>query len=219
MTKSERTKLYTLRWLVRNGGEQGEMLAILDELLGPARTPEDEREGEGEVLLPSIEEPVLSDPFTETFRRSPNQGGAIVPKFIVIHSSYGTFAGDLTWILKDESDVSYHYLIDPETGNRVQFVHDTRRAWHAGVSYWKGYNNLNSHSIGISFTGPSSRRAAQHEIESVAWKCAYLMKKFPVIKVEDILTHQMIAPRRKDDTGRSNYQRTLTAVRRVLANS
>ena len=49
--------------------------------------------------------------YSEYVRLSPNRGGEIVPKFIVLHHSAGSFAGSLDWISKSESRVSYHYLI------------------------------------------------------------------------------------------------------------
>src|SRR5579885_471866 len=49
--------------------------------------------------------------------------------------------------------VSAHYLID-DGGMVFRLVPEERRAWHAGVSYWKGRSNVNGVSIGIEIVNP-----------------------------------------------------------------
>src|SRR4051812_31620961 len=51
------------------------------------------------------------------------------------------------------SRVSSHYLVH-EDGVICQMVPETRRAWHAGVSSWRGATDINSHSIGIEIVNP-----------------------------------------------------------------
>ena len=48
--------------------------------------------------------------------------------------------------------VSAHFLIR-RTGELLQFVPCTRRAWHAGVSTWRGRAGCNDFSIGIELEG------------------------------------------------------------------
>ena len=154
------------------------------------------------------------DPYKEVYAKSPNQSGKIKPKFIVIHDSYGSHAGTRSWILKRKSGVSYHYLI-ASNGDRTQFVYDTKKSWHAGRSYWKGYNGLNSHSIGIAFWGNTyERNPSFKEIDSAARKIVYLMNKFK-IPVENILTHKQIAPKRKNDTSPKTIKRVLARVEKL----
>jgi len=156
------------------------------------------------------------DPYSETVKLSPNRGDTIVPLYIILHHSGGSFAGGVSWILNPESKVSYHYLIDPETGNRVQLVWDSKRAWHAGRSRWQGRTGLNSHSIGIAFAGDTNtREVAEHEIDSVAHKCLYLMDKFKIPK-DGIVTHQMIAPNRKNDCSEGTWHRVLERIDELL---
>lgn len=168
-------------------------------------------EDKQETLSPKLEK------YADQYRRSPNQtlGRTITPKFIVLHDSYGTFKGTVSWITDPASDVSYHYSIDPETGNRVQHVFDTKRAWHAGRSYWKGLSGLNSHSIGIAFMGNTYERVPElHEIDSCARKCIQLMNRFD-IGLDDIVTHQMIAPNRKQDTSPSTFKMVLERINKL----
>ena len=155
------------------------------------------------------------DPYSEKFQTSPNHSGRITPKFIVLHDSHGSHDGTRSWILQSRSNVSYHYLID-SNGNRTQFVGDTKRAWHAGKSYWKGITGLNSCSIGISFWGDTSKRTPSfEEIDSCARKCIYLMRKFGIPR-SGIITHHMIAPKRKTDTAVGTYQQVLSRIDELL---
>ena len=156
--------------------------------------------------------------FKTEYRKSPHQGGRIVPEYIVLHSSYGSAAGDISWITqpRTHSKVSYHYLVRPDTGNRVQFVKKNRRAYHAGKSEWKGRKWLNSCSIGIACTGRASRIWTSWEVLSVAMLCAEIMKEYPAIGEEDILTHEDISPGRKDDTCEENKRLVSEKLKELL---
>lgn len=148
----------------------------------------------------------MSDPYQEEVKLSPNKGGTITPKFIVLHHTAGNFAGSVSWCLNASAKVSYHYIINPENGNRVQLVWDSKRAWHAGKSSWGGYSGLNGYSIGIAFDrNTNTRTPAECEIDSAGYKCVYLMDKFGIGK-EEIVTHAMISPGRKDDVSDETYE-------------
>ena len=51
------------------------------------------------------------------------------------------------------SVVSTHYVIDDD-GKCLQLVDENNRAWHAGVSFWAGNNDINSCSIGVELCNP-----------------------------------------------------------------
>ena len=199
---------------VKDDGNPGAMTAkaILDKL--------SEKETSIERLrVPGIPGRELSDwaqeEYVETYCKSPNQSGTIKPKFIVLHHSSGSHDGTKSWILQDRSNVSYHYLI-ADNGNRTQFVYDSKKAWHAGKSKYENYVGLNSHSIGISFYGNTHERTPNHlEIDSCAKKCVYLMNKF-LIPVENIITHKMCAPKRKNDCSYETYQLVLNRIKELL---
>lgn len=167
-----------------------------------------------EVLTPKLEK------YAEKYRKSPNQSSNNSPKFIVLHDSYGSFAGTVSWIANPTADVSYHYSINPEDGSRIQHVWDSRKAWHAGKSSWRGYYGLNSHSVGIAFMGNTYKRdVAEHEIDSAAKKCLYLMDKFRSMHNrrpnQVVITHEMIAPGRKTDTAPRTYTRVLNRIQEL----
>ena len=49
---------------------------------------------------------------------------------------------------KNNSNVSTHYLIS-RNGNIFNLLCPKFKAWHAGKSKWKSYENINDYSIGI----------------------------------------------------------------------
>jgi len=57
-------------------------------------------------------------------------------------------------VLRDPArEVSSHYVVD-EDGAILRLVPEDRRAWHAGLSFWRGHTALNGRSIGIEIVNP-----------------------------------------------------------------
>ncbi|MEQ8307993.1 MAG: N-acetylmuramoyl-L-alanine amidase [Hoeflea sp.] len=85
------------------------------------------------------------------FIQSPNGGGVIRPRFIVMHYTAGyTGSSAIQTFKSPASKVSAHLVID-RSGKVTQMMPFNKKAWHAGPSVYKGVRNLNSHSIGIEF--------------------------------------------------------------------
>ena len=83
------------------------------------------------------------------YSSSPNRGGVIDPKFIVMHYTAGFTAESAVETLTNPSSrASAHVVVDYD-GTITQLVPFNVKAWHAGPSRYKGYNGLNNHSIGI----------------------------------------------------------------------
>ncbi len=120
---------------------------------------------------------------------------------IVIHC----LAHDLIGAINSfhEHQVSSHYLID-ENGKIYRFVEDDKRAWHAGVSFWKGCSNLNDCSIGIELCSKSFGQSLYplKQIKSLMRLLKKLKYRYH-IKKERILAHSDIAPMRKADPGKA----------------
>ncbi|RZO65369.1 MAG: N-acetylmuramoyl-L-alanine amidase, partial [Parvularculaceae bacterium] len=49
--------------------------------------------------------------------------------------------------------VSSHYLVE-EDGRIFRLVEEEKRAWHAGVSSWRGASDVNARSVGIEIVNP-----------------------------------------------------------------
>lgn len=77
------------------------------------------------------------------------------PKFIVAHETAGRIekGSSVKWFASKECKTSAHFCIERD-GEVVQQVPLNRKAFHAGVSKWKGISGLNSCSIGIELVGP-----------------------------------------------------------------
>jgi AmpD protein len=96
--------------------------------------------------------------------------------------------------------VSAHVLI-PRKGDCVQFVPFQRRAWHAGVSRWRGRGACNDFSIGIELEGCDDRPYVDPQYTRLVAVCEALMKAYPTLSRSAIAGHSEIAPGRKTDPG------------------
>ena len=93
--------------------------------------------------------------------------------------------------------VSAHFFIRRD-GALVQFVPCERRAWHAGVSSWKGRERCNDFSIGVELEGSDDVPFAEPQYETLAALARSLVERFGPL---DIAGHSDIAPGRKTDPG------------------
>ena len=110
--------------------------------------------------------------------------------------------------------VSSHFVIRRD-GGLLQFVSCDKRAWHAGVSHYRGRDNCNDDSIGIELEGLEGEtfEAAQYDTLSVV--CKELMKNYPIAHIAG---HEDIAPGRKFDPG-AGFDWQLLQDKLVLSNS
>jgi AmpD protein len=96
--------------------------------------------------------------------------------------------------------VSSHLFIK-RTGEVIQFVPFTRRAWHAGESFFQGKTRCNDFSIGIELEGTDEIPYDDRQYEALGKIVPLLMQAYPAITRERIVGHQDIAPGRKTDPG------------------
>jgi len=99
-----------------------------------------------------------------------------------------------------EMRVSAHCLIERD-GALVQFVSFLDRAWHAGVSEWRGQSACNDFSIGIELEGCDNEPYELSQYETLAALIASLRSKYRGIGADAIAGHSDIAPGRKTDPG------------------
>lgn len=96
--------------------------------------------------------------------------------------------------------VSSHLFIE-RSGKLVQFVNLNDRAWHAGISAFKGRENCNDYSIGIELEGCDHEAYTEAQYRVLADVTQALMLAYPDITPERIVGHEHIAPGRKTDPG------------------
>ena len=94
-------------------------------------------------------------------------------------------------------EVSSHFFIE-RNGKVWQFVSCHDRAWHAGVSSYRGRSNCNDDSIGIELEGLEGQTFEPAQYENLAQLCLALGQQYPIAHVAG---HEHIAPGRKADPG------------------
>ena len=99
-----------------------------------------------------------------------------------------------------DMQVSAHCLIE-RAGNITQFVSFLNRAWHAGISSWKGEQACNDFSIGIELEGTDELSYTDPQYEQLNALLGSLISHYPSIKNDAICGHSDIAPGRKTDPG------------------
>ena len=120
-------------------------------------------------------------------------------QFLILHCTKQDFATSLC-LLQDK--VSAHYLIS-EVGEIFQLIDESKRAWHAGVSFWGDKTDLNSTSIGIEIVNLNGNcyPYPDKQIEAVVFLCKQIIAKHNITP-QCVLAHSDIAPLRKDDPGK-----------------
>jgi N-acetyl-anhydromuramoyl-L-alanine amidase len=98
--------------------------------------------------------------------------------------------------------VSAHLLIT-RSGEVIQFVPFSERAWHAGQSSFLGRKDCNDFSIGIELEGADTIAYTDIQYTALAQVTTCLMVAYPEIALDTIVGHSDIAPGRKTDPGES----------------
>lgn len=131
-------------------------------------------------------------------------------EMLVIHSMAHDAAEGIARL--DELKLSSHYVIDFD-GTIWQCVDENNRAWHAGVSYWRGLDDLNSRSIGIEVCHRSlgQSRFNRRQIKSLIMLCRDIINRHHIAP-DMIVGHSDIAPDRKPDPGKAFPWQELAAA-------
>jgi AmpD protein len=93
--------------------------------------------------------------------------------------------------------VSSHFYIRRQ-GELQQFVSCDQRAWHAGVSSYRGRSDCNNNAIGIELEGVDDAPFDERQYETLVSLCAAILQRYPITQVAG---HEHIAPGRKSDPG------------------
>ena len=132
-------------------------------------------------------------------------------QYLVIHFTSEDFASSLKVLT--QGPVSAHYLVRDDPPIVYRLVDESRRAYHAGASSWKGQTQLNAASIGIEIVNLGDRGAPGAPPEELTW-FDYPKAQMDVvialvkdivrrheIRPDRIVGHSDIAPQRKVDPG------------------
>ncbi|MGI9318854.1 MAG: 1,6-anhydro-N-acetylmuramyl-L-alanine amidase AmpD [bacterium] len=96
--------------------------------------------------------------------------------------------------------VSAHFLIK-RSGQLLQFVPTTMRAWHAGESCFDGRDKVNDFSIGIELEGCDTSEFETPQYERLAELTHVICNAYPAITSDRIVGHCDVSPGRKTDPG------------------
>lgn len=123
---------------------------------------------------------------------------------VILHYTGMNTAREAIDRLRDPAaKVSSHYLVD-EDGNVLRLVPEARRAWHAGVSAWRGQRALNSRSIGIEIINPGHTLGYRDfpvlQLASVCDLCLEILSRHDV-PARNFVAHSDVAPDRREDPG------------------
>lgn len=136
---------------------------------------------------------------------SPNFNERALPiSMLVLHyTGMPDAESAIRWLTNPDSKVSAHYVVT-EDGQIIRMVDESKRAWHAGLSRWRGIGDVNSASIGIEIVNPGHewgyREFPQAQIEALIPLIHDIISRHGITR-GNVVGHSDIAPARKQDPG------------------
>ena len=152
------------------------------------------------------------------YRPSPNFNdrptGAAIDMVVLHYTGMPSASAALERMQDRAAEVSAHYMID-ECGTVSRLVAEDKRAWHAGVSCWRGATDINDRSVGIELVNPGHEFGYRPFPEAQMAALENLLRNILArhgIDPARVVGHSDIAPARKQDPGELfNWQRLATA--------
>ena len=133
----------------------------------------------------------------------PRPEGAPIDILVLHYTGMRTAEEALARLCDPEARVSSHYTID-EAGRIYRHVDESKRARHAGVSYWAGERDVNNRSIGIEIVNPGHEFGyvpfPEAQIAAVIALSRDILARHP-ISPDRVVGHSDVAPARKMDPG------------------
>ena len=143
-------------------------------------------------LSPYTGEHVSTSPNYDTRNASAIEG-------IVLHATAddGDEARSLAWLCSPKSRVSCHLMVS-RAGRVTRLVGDRQRAWHAGLSWWRGTSDVNSITLGIEL---ANRNDGEPYTAAQYARVAAIVSHYCAqgLSVDDVVGHEEIAEGRKTD--------------------
>ena len=152
-------------------------------------------------------EPPVSDrpglPIVDLPRPNQDERGCSVDTLILHYTGMQTAQAAIDRLRDPRAAVSSHYVVD-EDGTVFRLVPEDRRAWHAGVSHWRGQAALNARSIGIEIVNPGHEFGYRDfpvlQLAAVCDLCLSILTRHDV-PARNVVGHSDVAPDRKEDPG------------------
>lgn len=149
----------------------------------------------------------LEDQGIETFLfPSPNWNervGCQQPDMVVMHYTDMEFEPSMERLLSPEVKVSTHFIIRRD-GRLGALVPVLKRAWHSGVSQFRGREDVNSFSVGIDlvFVPGTDKKYTPSQYKTLRHLLQVLQRRLEFSK-DRVVGHEDVAvpPGRKQDPG------------------
>jgi len=129
--------------------------------------------------------------------------GAPVDMLILHYTGMRSGAEAIARLRDPAARISAHYVVE-EDGAVFRLVPEARRAWHAGISSWRGRTLLNASSIGIEIVNPGHEHGYRPfpalQMAAVCDLCLEILARHP-IPPRNVVAHSDVAPDRKEDPG------------------
>lgn len=135
------------------------------------------------------------------FDRRP--AGTPIDMLILHYTGMQSAAAAIARLRDPVAHVSSHYVVD-EDGTVWQLVDESHRAFHAGISFWRGHEALNGRCIGIEIVNPGHewgyRPFPPAQMQAVTALCQAILARHPIPPI-NVVGHSDVAPDRKQDPG------------------
>ena len=139
--------------------------------------------------------------------RSPNfdarPSDTPIAMLVVHYTGMESAAAALERLCDPASKVGAHYLIG-EDGEVAALIDEEMRAWHAGVSSWRGEGDVNGRSLGVELVNLGHefgyRPFPEPQMAALEALCLEILARHP-IEARNVVGHSDVAPRRKTDPG------------------
>lgn len=129
--------------------------------------------------------------------------GGVIDMLVLHYTGMRSAEEALGRLLDPAAQVSAHYVVD-EDGSVLRMVPEDRRAWHAGVAFWRGGRDINARSIGIELVNPGHefgyRPFPESQMAALEILCLEILSRHPM-PARNVVGHSDVAPRRKTDPG------------------
>lgn len=97
----------------------------------------------------------------------------------------------IPWLTSPASGVSCHYYVCRDA-TVYQLVDDSRVAYHAGYSVWRGRAYLNEWALGIELEHRAGQDWPSVQLDAAEWLCRRLIGRY-LIPQENVVAHRWVA--------------------------
>ncbi|MCE2993445.1 MAG: N-acetylmuramoyl-L-alanine amidase [Alphaproteobacteria bacterium] len=128
---------------------------------------------------------------------SDRKKSAVIDTIVIHHTATNDLETALKILTQNQYQVSSHYVIDKD-GSVYYLVHENKKAWHAGISSWRGREGMNDYSIGIELVNNGFQAFPEKQMDALIELCLGIMDRHNIDQ-RNVIGHFDVAPKRKID--------------------